>query len=463
MKIFPVCVLALAISTFASWSEAGGVRCRGLFLLNGKFANADVLGCQVFDSLRTDVLLVDVALQRYRPNISLENSWKLESDALFQNAHLGVQGNFRNLHLGANLSGSRDFRHFDIVSEIHAADSLFFLGVTLGRLSVGEFRAKWTSGDRNSVLDTVNLVYRGNFLGRGAFLGSRLRKHSFRVSGNFWDSRREPFQDDTYAIRDSSKLFRLRSGYAYRSDLGTFSADIFWTSLDARLFGIRTKDGKSKRFAFLPAKANVEGLDVSWESSFFELRAGGILLQGSFPHSKARFYETLAPNRMLNYSLLQAFSFAYFKRDYRLFGEADGFLSYFKAKRDFTFYLGRFLVQPGISANFLYAQGNLDASLESVTTSLFVRKTQTTDYTANIKAAGVIVNPSLALKTPRQKFFLAAACYQLVPFLVARNFEKIPENGQRQDVGLGNSSKGKSEASIFRSGFAFDLSIGFHF
>ncbi len=461
MKIFLVCVLALAISIYASWSEAGRVRCRGLFLWNGN-AGADVSGCQVDDSLQTGVLLVDVGLQRYRANASLENSWKLESDALLQNAHLGLRGNFRNILLGANFSGSGDFRHFDVVSEIHAADSLLFLGVKLGRFSVGEFWATWTSESENSVLDTVNLVYRGNFLGRGVFLGSRLRKHSIQVSGNLWESRRESPKDDTYAVRDSSRLFRLRSEYAYRFDRGTFSADIFWTNLDSRLFGIRTEDDRSKRFAFLPIKANVEGLDVSWRSSFLELQAGGILLQVSFPHDKTRFYETLAPNRMLNYSLLQAFSFAYFKRDYRLFGEANGFLSYFKAEKDFSFYPGHFLVQPGISTNFVYAQGNLDMSLESVTTSIFVRKTRATDYTGSLKAAGVIANLSLVSKTPSQKFFLAADCYQLIPFLVIKDFEKTTDNGQSKDIGLGNSSKGKS-ASIFRTGFAFDLSIGFHF
>lgn len=463
MKIFLVCVLALATSIFASWSEAGGVRCRGLFLLNGKFADAEFSGCQVSDSLQTEVLLVHVALQRYQASASFENSWKLESDILFQVARFGLQGNFRNILLGANFSGSRDFRHFDVVSEIHAADSLFFLGVTLGRLSIGEFRATWTSESENSVLDTVDLVYRGNFLGHGIFLGSRLRKHSIQVSGNLWESRRESLKDDTYAIRDSSNLLRLRSEYAYRFDRGTVSADIFWTNLNSRFFGIRTEDGKAKRFAFLPVKANVEGLDVSWENDFLELQAGGIWLQGSFPHDRTRFYETLAPNRMLNYSLLQAFSFAYFKRDYRLFGEASGFLSYFKAEKDFSFYPGNFLVQPGISANFIYAQGSLDMSMESVTTSIFVRKTQTTDYTGNLKTAGVIANLSLVLKSPHRKLFLAANSYQFVPFLVITSFEKTSGNGKRQDIDLENSSKRKKRSSIFKTGFAFDLSIGFHF
>lgn len=463
MKNFLVCVLALATSIFASWSESGGVRCRGLFLLNGKFADAEFSSCQVSDSLQTDVLLVHVALQRYRESASFENSWKLESDILFQDARFGLQGNFRNILLGANFSGSRDFRHFDVVSEIHAADSLFFLGVTLGRLSIGEFRATWTSESEKSVLDTVDLAYRGNFLGHGIFLGSRLRKHSIQVSGNLWESRRESLKDDTYAIRDSSNLLRLRSEYAYRFDRGTVSADIFWTNLNSRFFGIRTEDGKSKRFAFLPVKANVEGLDVSWENDFLELQAGGIWLQGSFPHDRTRFYETLAPNRMLNYSLLQAFSFAYFKRDYRLFGEASGFLSYFKAEKDFSFYPGNFLVQPGISANFIYAQGSLDMSMESVTTSIFVRKTQTTDYTGNLKTTGVIANLSLVLKSPHRKLFLAADSYQFVPFLVITSFEKNSGIGQRQDIDLANSSKRKKRSSIFKTGFAFDLSIGFHF
>lgn len=463
MKNFLVCILVLATSIFASWNGTGRVRCRGLFLLNGKFADAELSDCQVSDSLQTDVLLVHAALRRSRASASFENSWKLESDALFQDARFGLQGNFRNILLGANFSGSRDFRHFDAVSEIHAADSLFFLGVTLGRLSVGEFRATWTGESENSVLDTVDLVYRGNFLGHGIFLGSRLRKHSFLVGGNLWKSRRESLKDDTYAIRDSSTLLRFRSEYAYRFDRGTVSADVFWTNMNSRFFGIRTENGKSKRFAFLPVKANVEGLDVSWESDFLELQAGGIWLQGSFPHDRTRFYETLAPNRMLDYSLLYAFSFAYFKRDYRLFGKASGFLSYFKTEKDFSFYPGNFLVQPGISTNFIYAQGNLDMSLESVTTSIFVRKTQTTDYTGNLKTAGVIANLSLVLKTPHRKLFLAADSYQFVPFFVVTNFEKTSENGQRQDIDLENSSKRKDRSSIFRTGFAFDLSIGFHF
>lgn len=475
MKNFLVFALALATSLFAGWSEAGSVRCRGLFLWNGQYARANASGCQVSDTLQTDPLLFDVGFQRYRANIAWENFWRLEADALLENAHFGVRGNFRNLFLGANFSGGRDFLRSGIVSEIHTGDSLLFLGVKLERVSVGGLQATWMSEKKNNVLDTVDLIYRGNFLGRGIFLGSRLRKHTFQIEGNFWKSRREPLGDDVYAVRDSSSLFRFRSEYEYLSSWGTFSADFFWVSLEPRFFGIRTEDGKSKRFSFVPVRADVEGFDVFWKNSFLKIQTGGFFLQSNFPHHKERFYETLAPNRILDYSLLQAFSFSYFKRDYRIFGEANGFLSYLKLEKDFAFSPGNFLVQPGISANFIYAQGEFDATLESVTTSIFLRKTRTTDYDGNFKAAGAIANLSLVIKTPKRKLFLAADCFQIIPILVVKNFTKTLENGHKQNVSPGHSSGSgtssdknsslhrKERLPIFKTGFVADISIGFHF
>lgn len=483
MKNFLVSVLALAASLFAGWSEAGSVRCRGLFLWNGQYARANASGCQVSDTLQTEILLFDVGLQRYRANIAWENFWRLEADERFENAHFGMQGSFQNLFLGASFSGGRDFLQSGIVSEIHTGDSLIFLGIKLERVSIENFLATWTSERKNGILDTVNLAYRGNFLGRGIFLGSKLRKHTLQVEGNFWKSRREPIGSDVYAVRDSSSLFRIRSEYEYRSDWGTFSADIFWINLDARFFGIRTEGGNSKRFSFVPVKADVEGFDVFWENPFLKIQAGGFFLQSNFPHRKERFYETLAPNRILDYSLLQAFSFSYFKRDYRIFGEANGFLSYLELEKKFTFFPGNFLVQPGISANFIYGQGEFDATIESVTTSVFLRKTRTTKYDGNFKAAGAVANLSFAMKTPKRKFFFAADCYQIIPFFVTKNFSKTLENGHKQNVSPGHSSgSGTSSPSgtgtssdknsslhkkerlpIFRTGFAADISIGFHF
>lgn len=468
MKKFFLFALVSASSLFAGWSEAGSVRCRGLFLWNGKYASANASGCQISDSLQTDILFFDVGLQRYRANISWENFWRLEADSRFENAHFGVRGNFQNILLGASFSGSRDFRRSGIVSEIHTGDSLFFLGLKLERVSAKNFRAEWTSEKQNDVLDSVNLSYRGNFLGRGIFFGSRLRRHAFQVEGNLWKSRREPLGDDVYALRDSSRLIRLRSEYAYRAEFGTLYANVFLVNLDSRFFGVRTEDGKSKRFAFVPIKVNVEGFEFFFENSFLKTRLGGFFLQSNFPHNKERFYETLSPNRILDYSLLQAFSFRYFKRDYRFFGDADGFLSHVGIQKNFSFLPGNFLVQPGISTDFVYAQGDFDMTLESVTTSIFLRKTQTTDYDGYFKAAGMVANLSFVMKTPKRKFFFAANCSQFIPFLVAKNLSKT-ENGYRQNVDSGHSSDTTSSTRkndglpIFRNGFAADISIGFHF
>lgn len=484
MKKISVFVFTLTAIISAAWNDAGTVRCRGLFLWNGQYASANASGCQASDSLQTGALLLSVDFKKYKSNVDWENFWRIESRAKIFEAGFSAQGDFRYILLGASFAGNGETHRSEILSEIHTDDSLFFVGTKMGGGTVDGVKAKWKSEKRNNVLDTVDIAYKGNFLRKGVFLGGKHRRHFWKIGGDFLETRRAPMENEHYALRDSSRVFLLRSEYAYASDWGTLAAKAFWANADFRFFGIRNEDGLSKRFAFLPARANVEGIDFSWVRPRFSLQAGGFLLQGELPKNRERFYETLAPNRLLDYSLLQALSFRYFKRDYRLYGDANGFLSHFKAKRNFEFFPADFHLRPGVSADFIYAQGEFDITLESVTTSMFLKRIRPTDYFGNFKAAGAIANVSLLAETPGKNFFFRADCYQIVPFFVIKNLSKTLPNGKKQNVKPGNSSEssgpsssGESSASpsknsterknehlpIFKTGFAADISIGFRF
>lgn len=472
-KVFAF-VFTLTAILSAAWNDAGTVRCRGLFLWNGKYASANASGCQASDSLQTGALLLSVDFKKYKANVDWENFWRIESRAKIFEAGFSARGDFRHFLLGASFAGNGEMFRSEILSEIHADDSLFFVGMKMGGGTVDGVKAKWTSEKRNNVLNTVNIAYKGNFLRKGAFLGGKYRRHFAEIGGDFLTTRRAPIENEHYALRDSSRIFLLRTEYGYDTDWGKLTAKAFWANADFRFFGIRSEDDMQKRFAFLPAKVNVEGLEVSWTRPRFSLQAGGFLLQGEFPKNRERFYETLAPNRLLDYSLLQALSFRYFKRDYRLYGNANGFLSHLGAKRNFEFFPANFYLRPGFSADFFYTQGEFDTSLESVTTSMFLKRIRRTDYFGNFKAAGAIANVSLLAETPGKNIFFLADCYQIVPVFITKNLSKLLPDGKKQDVRPGNSStasdsdKNSTEnksrrQTIFNMGFAADISIGFRF
>ena len=197
----------------------------------------------------------------------------------------------------------------------------------------------------------------------------------------------------------------------------------------------------------------------------WDLQAGAFFLQLEVPRHAEKFFETLAPNRALDYSLLQVLASSFYKINYRMYGDLSGFLSHLKIKRTFEFTPGEFHLYPGIGADFFYVQGELDGAQENVTTSFIFSKVSKKTFEGNLKTFGVIANIAFAIESPKRRFFLNANAYQIAPIALFKELNKTDADGNESSISLGGESpsKSKTEYLPFKTGFAFDASFGIHF
>ena len=444
-------------------------RCSGLFLLNENDASANVFGCQILDSVRTDVFDVDAKLRHYETNGSWTyKTWKLKPEMSVSEMEIGTRGKFRHLILEASVAGNDEHLRALAVSSFQLSDSLFYIGTRLGGGSIGTLKAQWTTLVPNGLLDTMDLEYEARYRTKGAFIGSKFHRHVAEVNWDFLHTRRAPFEDVHYAIRDSSEGFLGRLNYEYRGSDGTLQFFALWAHLNAEFFMLRSEENNVKRFGYLELRGNLEGANLAYKNSKWDLQAGAFFLQLELPRHAERFFETLAPQRALDYSLLQSLSLSFYKVNFRMYGDLSGFLSHAKVQRTFEFSPGEFHLRPGISADFFFAQGELDGAQENVTTALIMTQVRKRTYEGSLSTFGVIAGLSFKVETPKRRFFLDASAYQIAPLILNKELIETDENGNEVAVSLtGNTEDGKAPSKTeylpFRTGFAFDASIGFRF
>lgn len=458
--------LTFAALVSAEWKETGMARCSGLFLLNKSNASANVFGCQILDSVRTSVLDVDAKLRDYNAKASwMYNGWKIKPEWTVPEAEIGTRGKFRHLVLEASVAGNGEHLRGLAESAIQTADSLAYIGTRFGGGSVGTITAKWTMLHPNGMLDTMDLEYETRYRTKGVFIGSKIFNHTAEVNWDFFHTRRAPFDDVHYAIRDSSEGFLGRFHYGYHASEGTFQFLAFWAHLNSEFFLLRSEEDNVKRFGYLELKGNLEGANLSYENRKWDLQAGAFFLQLEVPRHAEKFFETLAPNRALDYSLLQVLSSSFYKINYRMYGDLSGFLSHVKIKRTFEFTPGEFHLHPAIGADFFYVQGELDGAQENVTTSFIFSKVSKKTFEGNLKTFGVIANIAFAIESPKRRFFLNANAYQIAPIALFKELNKTDADGNESSISLGGESpsKSKTEYLPFKTGFAFDASFGIRF
>ncbi len=456
MRLLPITVLLAATISLAE-ETVGTARCRGLFLWNGASASANASDCEIRDSTVTGILAVNASFRFFRANGSWENGWEVKSRREDVEGSVGVGGNFRFLNLSAQISGNTDFARASVLSVIHPGDSLFWAGTRLGGGTVGGIRSTWTSGSMNGFLDTMQIGYRGRFIRKGLLLGGRHGKHLVEFSGDIFHSRRAPVDGEHYAFRDASELWTGNFLHRFKGGDSEWEFRAKALHLDASLFGLRTEGDNVKRFAYLPVKANAAILDGALRSPGFELSLGGGGGHLRLPHRKARFEETLAPNRALDQSTAQALSFALFKRNYRLFGDASGWFLHARIEKPFHFQPGRWHLIPQTAADFVYAQGEWDMELQKETAEAFlIHKTTANPHRGDAHLAGIVAEFAFFAESPQKRFFGKIAAAQIIPLFFHKNVD-------RQKAGEEDSSPThKAERlSPFKTGFGIEASAGY--
>ncbi len=481
-----VLLLSFALSSFGAelLSDAGKVRCGGLFLWKGVYASADAEACNVADTVKSAPIGVYARASFARLHTRWRNFWTSRLTAKEWNAGAGIYGDFPLLFLDAQVSGDTAHLQASATSSLHTKDSIAYAGAEIGGGSFGTLHYSWTSETPGSLIDTLNADYEGKFVNKAFFGGGKFKRHEWRAQFGFIETSRSPIGDnELYAIRDSSLLRKATAEYTYSATDSKIRILIYHLDLDAHIFGLRTKDGDTKKFMFVPAEAELNGAEESLRYGKWDFGLGYAQGYLKVPETTARFEETFAANRLLGNSTLKILSFSFYKKNYRVFGDADAKFAHAKIQKRWDIGCRRWRIAPEASGDFFFIKGGTDLILQDETTVLFAVDKNQTPYTGDFKVAGSLLGLRAKVSSPAARFFADVKMQQLVPFYLKKNFESDKGNSSGSSTGTGGStgsgsgpsgtatSSTKNQSFLmkeekitpFRAGFSIDASVGFAF
>lgn len=483
-----VLLLCSALSSFGAelFSDAGKVRCGGLFLWKGKYASADAEACNVADTVKSEPVGVYARMSFARLHTRWENFWTSRLNAKEWNAAAGIYGDFPLLFLSAQVSGDTTHMQANATSALHVKDSLAYAGAEIGGGTFGTLRYSWKSETPGSPMDSLNATYEGEFIDKTFFGGGKFRRHEWRAQFGFFETSRFPIDDELYAIRDSSLLRNATAEYSYSAADSKVKIFLYHLDLDAHIFGVRTTDGDTKRILYVPAEAELNGAEESLRYGKWNFGLGYAQGYLKIPKTTARFEETLAANRLLDNSPLKVLSFSFYKKNYRIFGDANAKFTHAKIQKKWDVDYKGWNFSPEASGDFFFAWGGTDVILQDETTVLIVTEKKQTPYTGDFKVAGSLLGLSLKTTSPESRFFAEVKMQQLVPFYLKKSFERAteksasaPGTGTTTEPGTGTTTEPGTAPSTttadnslsmkeekitpFRAGFSIDASIGVKF
>lgn len=391
------------------------------------------------------------------------------------------QSDYKFLTFGASVD-TRPWVSANMV--LHTADSMFYVGSELGRGDLDILRVKWAY-NKNDIVPDISADWQTNVLSKGLSLGVKARGHRLDLAGNYYRS--TPFnRDEEYFIRDSLNIWNLRGRYSWgRNDrfgdrVEKFSVGYRYINGDITLYGIRSQDGDTKRFMYTPVSGSVHMADLELKdllepitgpaagsasnAGSLDFNALAIYARGHLDNDGKRFHETLAPNRALQTSVLQALSFNFLQMNYRVDADAEGGLGLAGLAYHKTFGAAKnapaknaFAIEPRIAANFYYAKASANAELTSETTKLIMTTKEVENNSWDVSSIGAIAG--LGLRLAYGPFYLDANAYQLIPFTT-----EVDDHKDLPEVPIDpNLPAKKEEPYAPGNGLFCTLNIGFSF
>lgn len=419
-----------------------------------------------------------------RYGVSYDGSWDLSAGSHgfpTRNAEgnfawtVGFESSYKYLTFGASAgtsvsagSGESDSGMLPRVSAhmvMHAPDSMFYAGAGMSRVSMDLAKIKWSLDEESDLVPEISAIWETHLLKKdfsAGFKGRGLGGHTQRLDFSASYIRSTPYnRDNEYYIRDSLNIWYVNASYSWNG----LSVSYNYADAEGRLYGIRKQDNSTKRFMYAPFSGNLHLADLTYETPLPRLSINAIAAYGQaqLHQDDSRFHETLAPNRALRNSVLQALSFSFLQQNYRVNANAEGALgllgtTYRKAFGDTARAVSRgphnVIFEPRVSANFYYAQGTLDADLTSERTQFISTIKKTENHLWNAESFGAIAG--LGARFSYGFFLLDANAYQLIPIYTDTDNSDKSENTKPSE-----STDKKGSGYKLGNGFFGTLRIGF--
>lgn len=439
----------------------GLAHCGGLFLLDTKTAGLNATQCSTSDTIQAGIHSVFGDIGYYRAKAKWSDDWTLtlKRDALLGSA--GFTSDFRYISLSATASSNPS-----ITSEltVHTADSSFYAGTVLGKGKPVLATVRWESKNKNDEIHEIEGDWQTSYIRKGFVVGASYKKHHFQT--HLEQIHTTPVNATSeYFIKDSSQIFIWDSRYRHDFGKSALNMQHVAISVQSNIIGNSYRDGSTKRFMYLPIKSRLYYDNIQWENDLFEVDARGILAYGKMEKDNRRFFETLAPNRLLPASVIQVLSFSFLQMNYLI--EADLNIAaatlggYFNPHFNIT---GNMQITPKAGLHGYYTYNDLEIEKKSETTSFIGYNSETEWWFWSLESTGLIASLGVSLdKTSQDKsrgLSLEWNATQIIPIKT-----DLREKTDTKPAGKSSTKnpEGASPSGIFKNGFASGLAIRYRF
>ena len=450
------------LATSLVYAESKGLaRCGGLFLLDTETAKLNAIQCSVSDTVQFGAHTVFASVGYDHINGKWNDGWtlSLKRDALLGTAGFTSDFKYISLSVVANSAPA-------ITSglTIHTADSSLYAGTVFGSGNPTLATIRWESENETDEVHEIEADWETDYVRKGFVLG-RLKK-GYQFQTRFEALQSTPLQQkEEYFIKDSTIINIWDNRYRLNFSNSALDVQYMLFAAQSQIIGNSYRDNSTKRFMFLPLKVFLHYANIHWGNETYGVDARGIGAHGKMQRNNDRFFETLAPNRLLPVSITQALSFSFLQMNYLVDADIDiaaaSFGGYFNPHFDIS---ERTQIVPKFGLYGYYTYDELDIERTSKTTSFIGYNSETEWWNWTLESLGLIANIGLSFdKTSRNRSFAVSlewSATQIIPFNT--DLRKKWESESSEKSGK-TKPEGTSPSGIFKNGFATQLATTLRF
>ena len=437
-------------------------RCDGLFLLKNDTRELDGTFCQVSDTGHIGKYSTFATFTRYNFGGLWKDGWELSFKSSNTLGSAAVQADFKNIAFSFKASSLPALASGITV---HTADSSMFASALLERGLPTLARIRWESENDSDEVHLIDANWKSDYLRKGFTLGSKLSNdfayaHAEQIGTTPHNVEKEHF------FKDSSNIWLWDAQYGHRfsnSQIALYYAGI---QADINIFGNTYRDNSTKRFMYIPLEGSLHYGKLQWENPVFGLQAQGAKADIRMEKNNKRFFETLAPNRLLPTSLTQTLSFSFMQKNYLI--DADLDLSAVTLGGHFAPQFGlspHVKLIPRFVLDGYYTYNEIAIGKTSETTSFISYKAKNEDWSWMLESYGLIAGLGFSIERNTQGALRSVSLTGNARQLIPLKTDFIERGSAKTDDGKpsGTKNAGFKSGGIFQSAFTFDLGIAIQF
>jgi len=445
-----------------AWGDRGLADCGGLFLLDQTNQTFSATHCNATDSVIQNHVTVYGAYHYTQWDATWQQGgWLLEGTQKDYSGNAGIRGDWEFLSLAADFSKGTSGEWISAMSTLKLPDSILYANASMGKGTVNLFTLTWNPQDSSGLIDTISGDWETEAIKTKFSLGMVFHRHQLQANLSTLKTHRASLGSTHYSLRDSSLLYGMGLKYDYRFNTGFASLQMQHLDLESHIFGLRNEDGNTKRFFYLPLDLKYNEIWGTLVYTDWKLRIGYGKARIKIPEETRRFYETLSPNRVLDYSITQVLSFSFYQRNYRIAGDINGYWLATSLGYSWEKEIYRWHWKPTLSSDFFRVQGTMDITKTNESTNLFGGSSSKEYYEGRLTFVGANAQISSRFESPLHQFFMHLSMGQIIPFYYHAVFKEVDketptENGE-------SKKKSKTKYKPFHDGFNAGIQLGIHF